>query len=851
MKKTEKKGVTGVSLLSSAIIGFLTIILPLIYFKNILDPVLFPRLLFLNIFLATIYAFTFKFYHSAFYDFSILRKAIFYLLFGYFVITVISGTWAINFREGIFDMVKTFDVFALVAIVAVIFNSENNWEEKLVKFVIIAALIASIIGFYDYFQKVVMAENPFLADGRPVEYSVTGLMAHKNQFSISLMLMLPFAGFGIIGLNGKWKWAAIIAVVFIFLLILLLKTRSVWIALAVSACFIVVMIGIYGGNHLFDKKFAIKTLVVSFVVFMSASVIIRFFAHQYPNTQIGEVSEFLDFYSAKNYNRFKIYNITTEMIADHPITGVGAGNWKIHSQKYFNQYHFEKDQLNWIRPHNDYLWIMAEKGIVGILVFIGVFAFSLFYITKILISNISRTKKLFALLLAGGLVSYMVVSLFSFPVERINQQVYLSLLLASVIVIYHQAYPSKPLTINKKLIFVVILPVLLFGTVYSFSVVNMEMMVKKARKEQFRSNWPGLLSVSGNIPQTFKNIDADGKPIPWYAGLAYTRLQDFANAIKQYEKAVAILPNDSKILNNLGQAYIETGNYDKGLEMCSKALEILPYYPEALVNSATALLKTKQYQKSLGMLFKIREHDLTKPINQLKNKVIMQDAFVTDELFNFSKNTFAGNTISKYQKLILSYPPWNEHAINNAKEKNIQTDDAIFDLACYLSQKNEPENFYVWYGVEYYESVITKDGNWMATINEKSQKNQIPVQEQIIKDATYLFENEKPVAFYKYKLIKENKQLILSDDLLKSAVLQKAKAHNLPFEEMLDVYCGYITNIQFSVNDPEENRILTIIGQIKSNEKWFHQVSLKAKEMNKPLDEILRKEATYVLIHKK
>jgi len=57
---------------------------------------------------------------------------------------------------------------------------------------------------------------------------------------------------------------------------------------------------------------------------------------------------------------------TIEMVKDNPVIGVGAGNWMINYPVYYAQYQ-GLEFKNWRRPHNDYIWILAEKGFLGLI----------------------------------------------------------------------------------------------------------------------------------------------------------------------------------------------------------------------------------------------------------------------------------------------------------------------------------------------------------------------------------------------------------------------------------------------------------------------------------------------------
>ena len=80
-----------------------------------------------------------------------------------------------------------------------------------------------------------------------------------------------------------------------------------------------------------------------------------------------------------------------EMIKENFVFGVGAGNWQV----YFPKYGFDKFSVNEIknglttyqRPHNDFLWILCETGIIGILAFVSIFIIISFLIYFNIISK--------------------------------------------------------------------------------------------------------------------------------------------------------------------------------------------------------------------------------------------------------------------------------------------------------------------------------------------------------------------------------------------------------------------------------------------------------------------------------
>ena len=75
-------------------------------------------------------------------------------------------------------------------------------------------------------------------------------------------------------------------------------------------------------------------------------------------------------------SRLKYYQDAFESIKERPFFGVGIGNWKInsidkgkrHIEGYIVPYH----------AHNDYIQILAETGIFGLISYLMIFMFALF-----------------------------------------------------------------------------------------------------------------------------------------------------------------------------------------------------------------------------------------------------------------------------------------------------------------------------------------------------------------------------------------------------------------------------------------------------------------------------------------
>ncbi|MCH3962861.1 MAG: O-antigen ligase family protein [Clostridium sp.] len=96
----------------------------------------------------------------------------------------------------------------------------------------------------------------------------------------------------------------------------------------------------------------------------------------------NRLAEFTD--ASQNLSRIKLWDIAIFMIKDHPIRGVGNGNYRVLYDKYklLLKKKIEYYPSNNFHPHNILLKIQSELGIFGTFTFVGVMIFIVLRIIK-------------------------------------------------------------------------------------------------------------------------------------------------------------------------------------------------------------------------------------------------------------------------------------------------------------------------------------------------------------------------------------------------------------------------------------------------------------------------------------
>ena len=151
--------------------------------------------------------------------------------------------------------------------------------------------------------------------------------------------------------------------------IFLSLSRGGLVALAFSLVAAVVVAG---------RRWRLQAIALAVAVAAGAFVYFGFYADQ---TAASRVTSF-----GSGTGRTDIWTVGWRMVQDHPVRGVGVGNFKtasIHDQ--LEPGAIERDEFIVDTPkvaHNTYLQVLAELGIVGAVMFMSIILFSLLCILK-------------------------------------------------------------------------------------------------------------------------------------------------------------------------------------------------------------------------------------------------------------------------------------------------------------------------------------------------------------------------------------------------------------------------------------------------------------------------------------
>ena len=575
------------------------LIIPFIYTEKVIDPTLTPRLLGLSIIISVLYLINIigKGKNVGKFSFTSNHFFVAYLVFLLWSITTMF--FAINPTEGLFDITKVFLTIVLIIYASKVFIEDTRSITFLIKVVLISAIIATTVGFYQYIMNVPGKSGfkLFMA-----LYDIKGLMAQKNQFSISLFLMLPFTVYGIFSMKKYWRALSIYSTIAILTLIIIVQTRSVWVAATLFfLVFFAQQVVIQIKRRSVPKPRLLKIsaiTIVSTIVLFSLSFIVLKKTDALETVQYRVLSMF-DMESHDNQGRLNAWNATFEMSKDNLILGVGAGNWKINIPGYF-PYNVDSKYQNWRRPHNDFLWMLSEKGIIGFILYTLIFLIAFIYSIIVIIKEKDLNRITLITLINSGIFGYLIISQLTFPYERINHQVYLSIMFAIIISCYYSVTKDTKNYKGKAFakIHPYILVILACSIYYSAMLVQSELHLNKLFRHKKAGDWKEVKIEADKAFSPIITLDPYSSPIHLHIGEANIYMNKKRQAFKDLTTGLNYFPANISILNNLAIVSADMNDSSRAIYYLNESLKVYPKYEASLFNKANVYLRFKDYEKS-------------------------------------------------------------------------------------------------------------------------------------------------------------------------------------------------------------------------------------------------------------
>ncbi|MCW3127823.1 MAG: hypothetical protein JWO03_3481 [Bacteroidetes bacterium] len=590
------------------------------------------------------------------------------------IVLAFSILRSFNRGEAIYDFLKVCTAVSYFFFFVFMLKNVENAVSLLLKYVNVAILLFTLIALSQIGLQL-KHTNKIRFD-----FLLSSSLGNKNFYTETMTLLLPLVLMAAMTLGKKWKILSILNVCIILITLVVLQTLSTWVAIIVFIVFIALMLFIFDRQSMQSSASRKKLLVIPGVLAALLIVIALLYQRDHFDlikTRLGKISTYAQsddvlktedqFHTNSVAERMFLWKNAWHMFTDHPVTGVGSGNWKVYSPKYELPYSkFATDNsIRYMRPHNDLLMILAETGVVGFIFFIGLFACACLLSYRLLRIPVTGDRKTITLLALSGLVIYLTIACFSLPGDRFYTQVLLFLFFALLCSQYELAMPVQTTTTNLRIMTLICLLSITAGISVSYIAAKRyasEIHLIYALQAQSKKNWQKMSYHAGMAKSYWFPMDYTGTPIPWYQGMAAFNSESPAVSKYYFEEALRSNPYDLHVLNDLATAVQREGDNPKAAKLYDEVLSMTPFFTSAYMNKVVMMYNQGDRDKAYEYLHKYPVHraqynDVLKGMLIIRTKAAIPDSTVYKWVFMkkdiVAMDSIAGSRHLTFEQLLL------------------------------------------------------------------------------------------------------------------------------------------------------------------------------------------------------
>ena len=434
-------------------------------------------------------------------------------------------------------------------------------------------------------------------------YAIRGLHGHKNLVASYFVISIPYIILYGLQRQKIVKLVSIIIGMICFILLVFIDSRA-----AIFSFVVMILFAVF----IYRKTlFSSKTVLMKFSLLMFLAIILSFALKLYifcgvlyPQHDTVVTKNITNYYynqdsdkhsviTTSAFERMALWKKSFLIIKENPILGVGLENWKFEYPKYTlnGLIRCEIKNVNFLSPHNDYIWIASEAGILGFLLY---FSFIFLLIWNAIKKSAQNSWFKNAALLS--IIALIINMLFDFPHQTIAHMIVFFISLGIIKSDIKYSYSI----VNKYVIFLLVLFMFFCSFVLTYRIlgeVNTSMLIKKKN-----TNSPQLESYCIQAESYFYKSNALGMPIEWYHGNILANNGNVKQAKISFESALKTAPYNRFVIQDLATANHILGNDNEASALYLKALQISPKFDDARLNYAIILMKQHQNDSAIQVL---------------------------------------------------------------------------------------------------------------------------------------------------------------------------------------------------------------------------------------------------------
>ena len=455
-----------------------------------------------------------------------------------------------------------------------------------------------------------------------------------NHFAHLIQMMIPFC-IAYLSMSRSYlslKLLSLYSVIIFVPTLFLTESRAGWLGTIIS---IVIFTCLFAFNK--SKKLFYTTLIVTPIIAISILILGWNFSETFQRRMLpvvefiqgqiegGVGSESRDF-------RPQTWSDTIVMIKDKPILGFGPGNYNFTFPKYRET--FKDQRIVTGHPHNEYLELISDYGLIGFSLFSTAWLSSLYILLKNSIQSRDKRHKIFGFSAISMIIGTMVHSFFDFQMHIFPNAMVFSFLLAISLAPQKnniKNFEFSFLQKNKNYFLVILIITYFIGLIFCVKILTSS--IYRAQSEAKFNQYADKNYVSSNLIN--RSIWLDSQNWRAYKQLAkiysnnrYYNLNldekiDLAKLeLEFYKKANSINPHDPEVFVGIGKALLfigrNTSNYsyvDEGFEWLYKACNYRKFNNIYWWVLGTELRINNRYDEALSIFKKTNKNELSKSIN--------------------------------------------------------------------------------------------------------------------------------------------------------------------------------------------------------------------------------------------
>ena len=521
------------------------------------------------------------------------------------VLAVISSYNSINPSESYWELLYLSGWISIYACFLIYSTKET------MKYIIVASSVVgavfSLLLFNDAFH--------WISITLPSKGVMSATFGYRNYFGQYLCFAVPAAVISLFMLKSdKGRLCMLICCILNMGGLILTRTRAAWLGVFIALIVFTFLnrYAIFSTLQSMKKNYASIAMLIGSVILVVYFLNISVSGISGPKRSVWNTVLTLSRLKTDSDwgGRLNMYKSAAGIIKENPSLGIGLGNWRLVSPKYSDNNAYTDGNFTKItqRPHNDFLWLLSEVGIIGMIFIIGFLTYHLRLLLKALKrgkdSDDERYLFMFCLI---SLIAIGIESMFDFPRQRTMPNLYLWSIMGFIATTSIQSIGEDK---YKNAVPLALAAVLSVVSVFAYFDLKSNIYSQDA-KYYNNNNMPKELYASSAIALSFyRNLDNAGTPIYYYMGIAKHQLDDKNAAKLFFQKALQLAPFHIGALTNYMILLGELGELTSAHKIMGIIQHVYPRMAKSRLDMAKFYLREGKNEEAEKILLELKEANL-------------------------------------------------------------------------------------------------------------------------------------------------------------------------------------------------------------------------------------------------